>query len=57
MNLNVDYAGVMELMRMTRPIIFNDTAVESVSEKGLDNFVTQGDVGVPEFLQNRLRDR
>ena len=31
MNLNVDYAGVMELMRMTRPIIFNETAVESVS--------------------------
>ena len=57
MNLNVDYAGVMELMRMTRPMIFNETAVESVSEKGLDNFVTQVDVGVQEFLQNRLLDR
>ena len=57
MNLNVDYAGVIQLMRMTRPIIFNETAVESVSEKGLDNFVTQVDVGVQEFLQNRLLDR
>ncbi len=50
----VDYAGVMELMRMTRPIIFNETAVGAVSEKGLDDFVTQVDVGVQEFLQSRL---
>ncbi|MBO5197932.1 MAG: inositol monophosphatase [Lachnospiraceae bacterium] len=57
MNIDVNYKEVVELMLQTRSIIFNETALAAVSEKGLDDFVTQVDVGVQEFIEAELTKR
>lgn len=53
----VDFSLVMNLMKQTKTIIFNETAVEAVSEKGAADFVTLVDVGVQEFLKKELEER
>lgn len=54
---SIDFNEVMELMKGAKSIIFNETAVEAVSEKGEADFVTLADVGVQEYLYRELGDR
>lgn len=48
---------ILELICQTKRIIFDETAVSSVREKGAADYVTRVDTGVQDFLQKELAGR
>lgn len=55
--MNIDENEILDLVKMTDRIIFDDGAVSAITVKGAADYVTKVDVGVQDFLQRELAAR
>lgn len=53
----IDVAQILELVRETDKIIFDDEAACDITVKGAADYVTRVDMGVQDFLKRKLSDR
>ncbi len=53
----IDIKEIIELVLNTEDIIFDESAVSAVKEKGAADYVTKVDTGVQDYMQKELADR